>query len=147
MDLFDATRSLFRKIQIELEVGFLDSSTSTRTRVLRDFLNVTSIPYRKIRIGLDFGPHRGSKISLGILRWPKLAKEVAQGSPWNTTNVSKVMVFDVSHFSDFIVFSGFAWEGVLILDICNIRVFAKTSFLIERSYQKSMFGRELPHFM
>ena len=45
------------------------------------------------------------------------------------------------------IFSVFAWEGVLILDICGFRVFAKTTFLIKRSYQKSMFGSELPPFV
>ena len=88
-----------------------------------------------------------SKISLGTLRWPKLAKEVLKEALGALQMSQKCWVVDVSHFHDFIVFSVFAWEGVLIFDICGFRVFAKTTFLIERSYQKSMFGRIFPHFL
>ncbi len=52
---------------------------------------------------------------------PKRLLKEALGTPQMS---QKWWVFDVSHFSDFIVFSGFAWEGVLILDICDFRVFA-----------------------
>ena len=64
------------------------------------------------------------KLALGSFGGQSLPKRLLKEALGTPQMSQKWWVFDVSHFSDFIVFSGFAWEGVLILDICDFRVFA-----------------------